>query len=45
MYTAKYLSPMIPSFDLPETVSFFQEVPAFRPVMNESTYAVPAKTT
>jgi hypothetical protein len=40
MYTAKYLSPMIPSFDLKETGSFFKEVLLFLPVMEIENYAV-----
>jgi catechol 2,3-dioxygenase-like lactoylglutathione lyase family enzyme len=40
MYKALYLSPMIPSFDLPKTVRFFQEIFAFSTVKNAPHYAI-----
>lgn len=39
-YKAKYLSPMIPSFNLKETVLFFKEVLGFSPEMDTETYAI-----
>lgn len=35
-----YLSPMIPSFNIPETLSFFQNILGFSIVMNLETYAI-----
>ncbi len=43
MYKAIYLSPMIPSFDIKETVSFFVEILDFKPRMNEKEYAILCK--
>jgi hypothetical protein len=40
MYKAKYLSPMIPSFNMQKTVSFFMDVLAFKIGRNEKTYVV-----
>ncbi len=40
MYTALYLSPMIPSYDLEETGHFFNNVLGFSPVMNTIEYAI-----
>lgn len=40
MYKAKYLSPMIPSFQMKETVRFFKDILGFSPVMETETYAV-----
>lgn len=40
MYKALYLSPMIPSFNLKETVRFFTEVLGFLPVMDTKEYAI-----
>ncbi len=39
-YQALYLSPMIPSFNLKETVNFFKSVLDFTPIMDTETYAV-----
>lgn len=40
MYKALYLSPMIPSFDIKETILFFQNLFEFQIAMNETTYAI-----
>ena len=40
MYNALYLSPMIPSYNIRETVSFFDEVLGFSPVLDAETYAI-----
>jgi hypothetical protein len=40
IYQALYLSPMIPSFNLQETGSFFKAVLDFAPVLETETYAV-----
>lgn len=40
MYKALYLSPMIPSFDIKETGSFFSDVLNFSPVLDTETYAI-----
>lgn len=40
MYTAKYLSPMIPSFDIEKTVSFFTGLLEFRIARDEKTYVI-----
>ncbi len=40
MYTALHLSPMIPSFNLPETGRFFEKLLGFEWFMNEATYAI-----
>jgi hypothetical protein len=39
-YQALYLSPMIPSFSLKETVNFFKSVLDFTPILDTETYAV-----
>lgn len=40
MYKAKYLSPMIPSFDIQKTAGFFKNVLSFLPVMETETYSI-----
>ncbi len=40
MYKARYLSPMIPSFDLEKTVSFFIELLDFKVVRDDKTYVI-----
>lgn len=40
MYTALFLSPMIPSYNLKKTAAFFQHVLDFTPVMHTETYAI-----
>jgi hypothetical protein len=40
MYKAVHLSPMIPSFDMKETVSFFLDLLEFNTLMNEKGYAI-----
>ena len=40
MYKALYLSPMIPSFNLDETASFFSGVLGFSAEMHTDTYAI-----
>ncbi len=40
MYKALYLSPMIPSFNVRETVLFFQNLFAFDIVRDEKTYVI-----
>jgi hypothetical protein len=40
MYKAKSLSPMIPSFNMEETVSFFKDLLHFNVFMDEETYAI-----
>jgi hypothetical protein len=40
MYKAKSLSPMIPSFKMEETVSFFKDLLHFNVFMDEETYAI-----
>ena len=40
MYKAIHISPMIPSFDLKETASFFTDVLGFTAEMLDDTYAV-----
>ena len=39
-YQALHLSPMIPSFNLNQTLSFFKEILDFTPVLKTETYAV-----
>ena len=39
-YKALYLSPMIPSFNMPETIRFFTEVLGFSPLMELETYGI-----
>lgn len=39
-YKALYLSPMIPSFNMKETVHFFKDTLGFSSVMDTETYAV-----
>jgi hypothetical protein len=43
MYQALYLSPMIPSYDLRETISFFKNVLEFNSIMDSETYGIVAK--
>ena len=43
MYRAKYLSPMVPSFNIPATRKFFQEVFNFELVLDTANYAVLVK--
>lgn len=40
MYTAKYLSPMIPSFDIEKTASFFKNLLDFKVRMHVKTYVI-----
>lgn len=40
MYTAKYISPMIPSFDIEKTVLFFIDLLNFEVVRKEKGYAI-----
>ncbi len=40
MYKARYLSPMIPSFNLEKTVSFFIELLDFKVVRDDKTYVI-----
>ena len=40
MYKAVYLSPMIPSYNIPETSRFFIELFSFTPFLNDNNYAV-----
>jgi hypothetical protein len=40
MYTAKHLSPMIPSFDIEKTVSFFMDLLDFEMVRDDKTYVI-----
>ena len=40
MYKAKYLSPMIPSFNIEKTVSFFTELLDFRVGRDDKTYVI-----
>lgn len=40
MYKAKYLSPMIPSFDIQKTVSFFTDLLDFKIGRDDKTYVV-----
>lgn len=40
MYKAKYLSPMIPSFNIEKTVSFFTELLYFKIKRDEKNYVV-----
>lgn len=40
VYNALYLSPMIPSFNLKETIQFFNDILNFSPVMDTETYAI-----
>lgn len=39
-YKAKQLSPMIPSFDIPKTVSFFTDLLHFKIAKDEKTYVI-----
>jgi hypothetical protein len=43
MYKALYLSPMIPSYNIPETLSFFTNVLSFSAVMVAYGYAIARK--
>lgn len=40
MYKALYLSPMVPSYNIGATVSFFSDLFGFSIAMNESGYAI-----
>lgn len=40
MYKALYLSPMVPSFNIKETVSFFTDMLDFKIGRNDSTYSI-----
>lgn len=40
MYKAKYLSPMIPSFDIQKTVSFFTDLLDFKVGRDDKTYVI-----
>jgi hypothetical protein len=40
MYKAKYLSPMVPSFNIEETVSFFTNLLDFKVRGDEKTYVI-----
>ena len=40
MYKAIHLSPMIPSYDMKETISFFKNLLDFKAFMDEPTYAI-----
>lgn len=40
MYKVVYLSPMVPSYNIPETVKFFTDLFGFQLVRNESNYAI-----
>ena len=40
MYKVKSLSPIIPSFNMEETVSFFKDLLYFNVFMDEETYAI-----
>lgn len=40
MYQATYLSPMIPSFDIEKTVSFFLDLLDFKMVRDDKTYVI-----
>ncbi len=43
MYKARYLSPMIPSFNLEKTVLFFTELLDFKVVRDDRTYIILSK--
>jgi hypothetical protein len=43
MYKAKYLSPMIPSFNIEKTASFFIDLLQFKVKRNDKTYVVLCK--
>ncbi|TAK55084.1 MAG: hypothetical protein EPO24_12520 [Bacteroidetes bacterium] len=40
MYKALYLSPMIPSYNIRETASFFKDALGFSPVREEESYVI-----
>ena len=40
MYKVKYLSPMIPSYDIKETAGFFKDLLGFSPIMETNDYAI-----
>jgi hypothetical protein len=44
MYITLYLSPMIPSYNINETSSFFENILEFTPVMDTEVYAIYQKT-
>jgi len=43
MYQAKYLSPMIPSFNIEKTASFFVDLLGFKVMMDVKTYVILSK--
>ena len=45
MYKALYLSPMIPSYNIPETVRFFGGLFGFEVARDEAEYAICIRTT
>ncbi|MBS1976663.1 MAG: hypothetical protein JST46_04800 [Bacteroidetes bacterium] len=40
MYTARYLSPMVPSYNIPGTVAFFTSLLDFKIVRDDKTYVI-----
>jgi len=40
MYKAIHLSPMLPSYDVPHTIHFFEDIFGFSVMMGDETYAV-----
>ncbi len=40
MYKAVYLSPMVPSFNIPETVSFFTDLLQFKIARDDGSYVI-----
>lgn len=40
MYHAKHLSPMLPSLNIPKTVSFFTDFLDFKVIRDEKTYVI-----
>jgi hypothetical protein len=40
MYQAKYLSPMIPSFNIEKTISFFKDLLGFKIMMDVKSYVI-----
>ena len=40
MYTAKYLSPMIPSYNIEKTVLFFADILDFKVVRDDTKYSI-----
>ncbi len=43
MYKALYLSPMIPSYDIQATGTFFKDILGFTPLMNTDNYTILSK--